>query len=432
MRRLHVLLLAYSISPVRGSEYSVGWNHVIEMSKTCDITVLYGLAGPHMGDFNDIEDYLQENGEIPNIRFIGVRPSFLAKLLNSPNRMGFWVYSFYFAYRIWHQQAAREARALLASDSYDIVHYLCPIGYREPGFLWELDAPYVWGPIGGMVPTKQLKGAKRSIISKIRVQLKNLANSLQLIQSRRVAAAFASTDMLVAATSENAEVIKSRFSRHVPVVPENAIPDSWVVSTGGEPQALVGSPVRLIWVGSMDVRKSPDLLIDALTLVSAKNWQLDLIGDGPLMATLRAMISSAGLDGQVKLHGLLSRDQVRSFMSRSDLHIITSMNEGNPTVIWEAMAAGVPTLSLEHCGMRDSLCETCGVLIPLSEYVGTSVSIAAKISELVLSPKALSLKKEGATVCADTHLWSKRSETWLNIYYEAIKIHRSKKMGPRT
>lgn len=97
-----VLLLAYSISPVRGSEYSVGWNHLTYMSEACDITVLYGLAGPHMGDLEEVEAYLRDFGQIANCKFEPIRPNLLARLLNMPNRNGVLVYSFYLAYWVWH------------------------------------------------------------------------------------------------------------------------------------------------------------------------------------------------------------------------------------------------------------------------------------------------------------------------------------------
>lgn len=426
--RLRVLILAYSISPVRGSEYSVGWNYVTEMSKYCDLTVLYGLAGPHMGDLEEMENYLKENGEIPNVQFVGIKPSFLARFLNSPNRRGFWVYSFYMAYTVWHRQAARKAKILLANEEFSVVHYLCPIGYREPGYLWQFDMPYVWGPVGGMVPTRHLKGSSRSSVSIGKTRLKNLANAIQLRFSRRVAKAFAHTDVLVAATSENAEVIKNRFGREAQVIPENAIPVQLISSAGVISQAKLGSPVKLIWVGSLDARKAPDLLIDALARVSSKEWCIEIIGDGPLMHSVKSQIIAAGLSDRVNLRGLIPRGEVLDLMLHSDIHIITSMNEANTTVIWEALASGIPTISVAHCGMRDTICESCGVLVPVSDFLQTSESIAGELLRLITDPEALAIKKGGAIVCAQKHLWEQRAETWLQKYHEAIENHKSKKL----
>jgi glycosyltransferase involved in cell wall biosynthesis len=425
--RLRVLLLAYSISPVRGSEYSVGWNYVTEMSKYCDLTVLYGLAGPHMGDLEEVEQYLKVNGEIPNVNFIAIKPSFLARFLNSPNRRGFWVYSFYMAYTVWHRQAALKAKLLLASEEFNVVHYLCPIGYREPGFFWQFDMPYVWGPIGGMVPTKHLKGSSRSYASIGKTRLKNLANSIQLRLSGRVSKAFARTNVLVAATSENAALIKAHFGRDAQVIPENAIPSQWISLQDVTKKAKLRSPVKLIWVGSLDARKAPDLLIDALARIPSKEWFLEIIGDGPMRQIVQSRIVAAGLSDRVNLRGLITRSTVLDLMSNSDIHIITSMNEGNPTVIWEALALGVPTLSVAHCGMRDTLCESCGVLVPVSDFDQTSRAIADELGRLIKDPEALAIKKAGASVCAQKHLWEPRAETWLQKYREAIENYKSKK-----
>ena len=38
----NILVLAYQLSPTKGSEYSVAWNYVTRMSKYNRLTVLYG------------------------------------------------------------------------------------------------------------------------------------------------------------------------------------------------------------------------------------------------------------------------------------------------------------------------------------------------------------------------------------------------------
>ena len=45
-----ILVLAYAISPSKGSEYAVAWNYVTAMSRYHRLTVLYGTSGEHMGD----------------------------------------------------------------------------------------------------------------------------------------------------------------------------------------------------------------------------------------------------------------------------------------------------------------------------------------------------------------------------------------------
>lgn len=46
---MNILVLAYLLSPSKGSEYSVAWNYVTHMSKKNNLTVLYGASGNQMG-----------------------------------------------------------------------------------------------------------------------------------------------------------------------------------------------------------------------------------------------------------------------------------------------------------------------------------------------------------------------------------------------
>ena len=145
-----ILLLAYAISPTKGSEYSVGWNFLINLAKNNKIFVLCGLSGDHMGDTEEIEQYFKHNPH-PNINLILVKPTRLANLINWPNRVGILGPIFYLAFPFWQKEAYRIAKEINERERIDIVHHLNPIGFREPGYLWKLDKPFIWGPIGGAV-----------------------------------------------------------------------------------------------------------------------------------------------------------------------------------------------------------------------------------------------------------------------------------------
>jgi glycosyltransferase involved in cell wall biosynthesis len=378
-----------------------------------------------MGDLGEIEDYLHENGNLRNVRFVAVRPNILARAANFPNRKGLLVYSFYLAYRIWHAQAALKARELLANEAFDVVHYLCPIGYREPGFLWKLDKPYVWGPVGGAVSALRLKGMRRPAGAATRAALKRLLNAIQLATSRRVPKALCRADTVIAATTENRDVLYRRFGIWARHMPENAIPDELVRSAPAYRDRHDDASMHMIWIGWLDYRKSPDLLIDAMSRIQADNWHLDVVGDGPLASVVGSMAAERGLEGKITFHGLIPRRNVMALMEQADLHLITSMNEGNPTTVWEAMAAGVPTLSLDHSGMHDVLCDRCGVLVAPASYETTRDAIAAEIDALLVNPGRLTELAHGVDECRKRHLWSQRGREWLDVYQSAIARHQT-------
>lgn len=422
--RPKILLLAYAISPIRGSEYAVGWNHVTHLAEYCDLTVLYGSAGPHMGDLEEIEDYLRQYGEMAHVQFVPIRPNILARLLNAPNRAGVLVYSFYLAYRVWHWQAAGAARNIIANEPIDLIHYLCPIGYREPGYLWQLGKPYVWGPVGGLNMALRLAGAPRPWLSRLKVMGKNFLNRLNMATSLRLRRALSSAHFIVAATTENQNVLRHKFGRNSEHIPENAIPDKQINRSIPDPYQNV-TQRKFIWIGRLDWRKSPDLLLDAFSAVASRDWNLDIVGSGPLLAMATARAGELGLADRVNFHGHVARAEVHKLLVEADLHIITSMSEANTTVIWEAMSAGVPTLTLDHCGMHDVVCDKCGVRVPPTDYAGTRNRIAAEIEGLITDPEKLALLADGVASCREQYLWSKRSRQWLEIYRATIARVRS-------
>ena len=105
----NILVLAYQLSPTKGSEYSVAWNYVSRMSKYNHLTVLYGASGEHLGDCEEMLQFARENS-LTNVTFICVEPNAWTNILNWCNRQGFLNYTFYFAYNHWQKQVYKVVK----------------------------------------------------------------------------------------------------------------------------------------------------------------------------------------------------------------------------------------------------------------------------------------------------------------------------------
>ncbi|MCD2323312.1 glycosyltransferase family 4 protein [Sphingomonas sp. IC-56] len=436
-----VLVLAYSISPVRGSEYAVGWNYVKNMSREHELFVLYGLAGDHMGDLEEMKD-VDGSTFVNPVMFVPIEPTFLAKCANYLNRIGWLPYSFYFAYRHWHREAFKVAKRLSATHEIDVVHYLCPIGFREPGYLWKLDKPYIWGPIGGIAsrPTRPFFGL--SWKTGAQTLVRNFVNRAQFRFSWRVRRALRRADVLLAATSENADAIQRVHGLPAIVIPENGIIDApfsggdnrsdaeRIVGPGEPPSVLhdevAGKPIHLIWVGSVETRKALTILLRALAeLKDSVRWTLDVVGSGPLIGHAQEEAVSLGVDRYIAWHGRLSREEAVNRFQSADLHVVTSLAEGHPTTIWEAMSYGVPTIAFDLCGMRDSLAEGRGVKLPVGDLPEMIDNLAGALTQLATDRASL-WRLRVATQGAATHFsWSSRVRFWGDMYEAAIR-HRKK------
>ncbi|WP_022683565.1 glycosyltransferase family 4 protein [Sphingobium bisphenolivorans] len=104
---------------------------------------------------------------------------------------------------------------------------------------------------------------------------------------------------------------------------------------------------RLTAVGRLTDQKGFDTLIDAFARVAPHHpgWALDIWGEGPDEAALRARIGDQGLGGRVRLAGLSERPA--QWIESSSIFILSSRYEGFPNVLGEAMAAALPVIATD-------------------------------------------------------------------------------------
>ncbi|MFA6290965.1 MAG: glycosyltransferase [Victivallales bacterium] len=412
-----ILLLVYALSPSRGSEYAVAWNYITEMSKDNNLTVLYGTTGDHLGEIDPPDEHqaLFPHG---NVHLVPVYSNRLICWVNSLNRKGVFVYSFYFAYNLWHRQVFRVARELIRRQHFDLIHYLGPIGYREPGYLWKLNLPYIWGPIGGMDDIAPTLLKSLPSVGKIKLGMRTILNKLQLSFSWRVHRAIRHADVLLASTTETRNIIQQRFGVDAIYLPENAIKGTINLPN---PEKFNQAQIHLIWIGRIDANKSLGTVLDAVGLMKHRAViRLHIVGDGPLEGAMRRKVGELGLGESIIWHGKVERKQVFELLKKAHLHIISSCIEANTTVIFEAMANSVPTISLDHCGMHDTICEQCGIKIPVIDYRQVVADFAEEFDKITQAPERLQTLAAGTTQCARKYTWGLRREFLNRIYDVAI------------
>jgi colanic acid/amylovoran biosynthesis glycosyltransferase len=113
-------------------------------------------------------------------------------------------------------------------------------------------------------------------------------------------------------------------------------------------------------------KKAPLILLESFRIASDKSpmLSLDLVGDGPLMATATEFVQRHGLLGRVHLRGRLPHADTLALIRRSDVllhHAVTSADdgdaEGQPLSILEAMAAGLPVIATDHEGIPEVIAD---------------------------------------------------------------------------
>ena len=72
------------------------------------------------------------------------------------------------------------------SELPNLFHHFNHISFREPGYCWKLDVPFIWGPVSGMVSPP--KGFISSLDSKLKKKIlfRNFINYFQSKYSKRI------------------------------------------------------------------------------------------------------------------------------------------------------------------------------------------------------------------------------------------------------
>ena len=99
---------------------------------------------------------------------------------------------------------------------------------------------------------------------------------------------------------------------------------------------------RILWAGRLEPQK--DFALALLTLAAlTRSAHLTMLGDGSLRQEAEAMVTSLGLSDRVTLAGHVPN--IDPYLADTDVLLLTSHYEGQPAVVGEALANGVPVVS---------------------------------------------------------------------------------------
>ncbi len=147
-------------------------------------------------------------------------------------------------------------------------------------------------------------------------------------------------------------------------------------SLGVEPsQYLIGVVGRLVPIKCVDRFLEVACRLDSNLL----NVRFLIVGDGPERKRLQDLSTSLGLSNRVIFLGHVS--DVQPYISALDCLLLTSDDEGMPSVALEAMALSVPVIAFRVGGIPELVVDgETGRLVPPADVV----SMASSIRELLL------------------------------------------------
>ena len=138
-------------------------------------------------------------------------------------------------------------------------------------------------------------------------------------------------------------------------------------------------------VGRIQDVKNQAALVDAFialrALLPARALRLVIVGDGPLRAGLEAKVAAAGLAEVVSLPG--ARNDIAQLMRGFSVFALSSIAEGTPVTLLEAMACGLPVVSTAVGGIPELVRDgATGLLVP----PGDTQALAAALARYAADP----------------------------------------------
>jgi glycogen synthase len=110
---------------------------------------------------------------------------------------------------------------------------------------------------------------------------------------------------------------------------------------------------HILSVGRVVYQKGFDLAMHALSQLKDLEWTWTIAGDGPQMATLKAMTAEYGIKDRVHFAGWLSSEQLKEQYSAANVFLFPSRHEGMPNAVLEAMASGLPVIATRIAGNEE-------------------------------------------------------------------------------
>ncbi len=225
-------------------------------------------------------------------------------------------------------------------------------------------------------------------------------------------------DKVIALTPRALECFSPQIQARGYVIPNPVLPIASEQST--KTQWLVKP--SLIAMGRLDAQKNFELLLQAFAMLKDRypEWTLTILGEGKLRSQLESLREKLGLQNRVHLLGVVKNPH--DFFRQADIFVMSSIFEGFPNAICEAMACGLPVISTDcPSGPREIIREGVdGILVPSGDASALTTAMASLMDD------ALERKRLGQNALEITERFSleKIMEIWENLLQEAVSGHK--------
>ena len=371
---MRVLISACACEPGTGSEPSVGWHWVRQVSRFHEVWVITWARSR-----DAIEKSLAAK-HMPNVRWVYFDLPRWARFYREGPR------DLHVFYYLWQLGVYFIGKRLHRNVKFDLVHHVTLGSFWFPSFLALLPVPFVWGPLGAGLAAPRIFWKEFSLRGRVNEWLRAAALALvrlDPIRSRTENKAC----VILAVSPETARQVRSGNQHKVRLFTQVGL-DASEFDRLDDSRPNSSSSFTLLSVGRLLHWKGFALAIKAFAILHEvfPDSQYWIVGDGPEKTKLAELSISRGLAECVHFVTSLSRRDYIARLRSCDAMVYPSLHEPGAFVIVEAMAAGKPVVCLDLGEPALEVTDGTGIRVPITSPEQVVTDLAAAMARLARDP----------------------------------------------
>lgn len=405
---MNILYIACSCSPYHGSEDKIGWNIPLESAKKNRVHVI-----TRESQRKYIEQYINQNAvENLSFHYVSLNPAW-ERLLR--------IFPFSVRLNLWNQKAFKLAKELCRTENIAVVHQITPIEFRSIGDYGKIPGvKFVCGPIAG--GQKIPRALEYYVGSRIWVERVRNCLNWWCRCAYWLSGKLKQCDVLLFANEETKAYLynESTVSTGECVLTDVSIDSKELIALPKVKQKTNGKCVFLV-VGRLVYLKGQALLLDALARIPKELvFECRVVGAGPEEEQLRKKCKEYDLESKVIFVGEVPYTQIGDVYKQADVFVMPSFREATGSVLLEAMAKGLPVITINRFGGATMLNEKAGWLYDGQTREEVIDCLKKALLFCIENPEEVRNRGEHARLLAEQYTWEERMRIYQKIYDDLV------------
>jgi teichuronic acid biosynthesis glycosyltransferase TuaC len=205
--------------------------------------------------------------------------------------------------------------------------------------------------------------------------------------------------------------------RQLALIHNGADPATFKPFPKGEARAKLDLPRDkriILFVGNLFPVKGIEYLLEAVALLPRQDLLLCLVGEGDLKTAVASQARRLGIAQKCRLVGRRPHDEVPWWLSAAECLVLSSLSEGLPTILPEAMLCRVPIVATAVGGIPEIVSDGyTGLLVPVKD----PAALARAVDALLMNDERVGAMVERAESRAKSDLtWEVNARKTLALY----------------